>query len=325
MEPLMRHLFSLMMIVGSLAFTEKSFGAETISAAEIQHFEQTYESWAQEIVHNINPNLKFTVISEIQFSERPSQIAAYEEMKLSQHLPGMPEMTDPNYSHPMDSPLFALVARKKIRIIFHTPINPVEQKVIDEVIRAKMKIAGLDSLKIEDQDSSFFKMPKIDRKAASVLITLFAALSLIGSSVLAARQIRRRKSAKKIQPAASKDSKVAAPPVPVHEQILAGNPVIRRSALKKERTEVIARASLNCSKRFSNELLGELDQAQFDLVNQWLLKAKKTVTPADSNYSRFLLAARIKQAQNEKLIESLQTFKGAHPRGSHPSSSEASL
>ena len=247
-------------------------------------------------------------------------------MKLSQHLPGMPEMTDPNYNHPMDSPLFALVARKKIRIIFHTPISPVEQKVIDEVIRAKMKIAGMDMLKIEEQDSSLFKMPKIDRKAASILLSVCAVLALVGSAILAARQIRRRrKILNQVHLTATKDTKSAAPSVPVHEQILAGNPVVRRSALKKERAEVIARASLNCSQRFSNELLGELDQAQFDLVNQWLLKAKKTVTPADSNYSRFLLAARIKQAQNEKLIESLQTFKGTQSKVSNQSSSEASL
>jgi hypothetical protein len=54
--------------------------------------------------------------------------------------------------------------------------------------------------------------------------------------------------------------------------------------------------------RFSNELLGELEQHQFDLVNQWLVQNKRIVTLAESNYARILIAARIQQIGNQKWI-----------------------
>ncbi|NDG84121.1 MAG: hypothetical protein EBX52_03670 [Proteobacteria bacterium] len=55
-------------------------------------------------------------------------------------------------------------------------------------------------------------------------------------------------------------------------------------------------------------MLGELDQDQFDQVNQWILKNKRTVTAEDSNYARILIAAAVQKAETQKFIEKISAL-----------------
>ncbi|MBU6153602.1 MAG: hypothetical protein KGP28_04805, partial [Bdellovibrionales bacterium] len=291
-----------------------SMGADTITAGEIEHFEHTWESWTRNIVNGIHPGLALTVIARMDFSQNPGQLEAYEEMKAANHLPGLPEMNDPNYTRPLDSPLYALIAKKHIRVIFHQTIPAGEKTLIDEVIRAKLKINSTDNFNSEIISVNQ-RPPKEYPKTA---IALLSVLFMVGIGALAwlrsknqpedtaNTKIRSGKSAPLVpveKPA------VAETPIPSTYQILNSEPSIRRLALAREKTDTIAKASLNCSTRFSNQLLGELDQDKFDLVNQWLLKNPRIVTLAESNYARLLLSARIQQVENQKIISAISSLK----------------
>ena len=310
MEPFKRLFLIGVVIAGSAAFTEKSAAADTVSAAEIQHFEQTFENWGREIVANIDPALKFTVIAKISFSQTPEQLQDYEEMKISQHLPGLPEVADPNYSHPLDSPLYALIAKKELKVIFHQNVPARERAVIDEVLRAKMRFSKTDVLAFDSLESNpAVRAPRNAKRAYALLAGTFA-LGL-AFSALRMRQRRARSAA-----GAKSAPRAARPPaVPAHLQILNAEPSARREALRMNRAEVVAKATLNCSPRFANEVLGELEQDQFDQVNQWILKNRKTVTSEDSNYARILIAAAVQKSETRKFIEKISTF---NQRASRP-------
>jgi hypothetical protein len=273
-----------------------------ISASEIQHFEQTYESWASEMIRNINPKLKFTVIAKVEFSQNPEQLETYDDMKAAQHLPGLPEIADPGYTHPMDSPLFALVSKKSLKIIFHSSMNSNEKRVVDEVIRAKMKFNGTDSLAYESMESNPVSDLPNSRKRAMAILSL-----ILGAGILAgALSGRKPKNSKK----AHRITLNSNPPVlPASHRILNAKPAIRRQTLRHERAETIAKASLHCSLRFSNELLGELDQGKFDEVNQWILQNRTHTNKNEAEFARILIAANIQQNQNSKLIDTLNRVK----------------
>jgi len=310
MEPLKRIIFGLLILTGSSAFTEKCLASDTISAAEIEHFEQTWEGWTQDIVHEINPKLKLTVISRIEFSQNPEQIDSYEDMKMVQHLPGLPEVADPLYSRPIESPLYALVARKNIRIIFHNTIPESEKLLIEEVVKAKLKLTATDRFDIGVVEVNSGATPFTRQRAAIALLCLLLATGVLGITQFGHR-IGRSPESKAV--AVTKTELVANPTpelvIPAHYQIMESDPAVRRVALKREKIETIAKASLNCSNRFSNDLLGELEQHQFDLVNQWLIHNKKAITLPESNYARLLIAARIQEASNQKIISVISSLK----------------
>jgi hypothetical protein len=317
MEPLKKIILALLILTGVGSFAEKSFASDTITASEIEHFEQTWESWARDIVNGIHPSLKFTVITRIEFSQNPDQIENYEEMKTVGHLPGLPEVTDPNYTRPLDSPLYALVAKKHIRIIFHESLNNGEKNLIEEVVKAKMKLGSGDNFTTEvipiAQSIDTNQAPK---PAIPLLVGLFM-LSILGLSFFRTRKGNETSKSSNIQASAPPvpTAPVATTPatietlIPAHYQIMNADPAVRRHALGREKSEIIAKASLNCSTRFSNELMGELEQNQFDLVNQWLIQNKRIVTLAESNYARILIAARIQQVGNQKILSAISTLK----------------
>ena len=295
-----------------------AFASDTITAAEIEHFEQTWESWARDIIRGINPNLKFTVITRIEFSQNPEQIETYEDMKTIGHLPGLPEVNDPNYTRPLDSPLYALIAKKHIRIIFHENLANSEKLLVEEVVKAKMKLGSVDNFTTEIIPIAQKADTNQNPKPAIGLLSGLLALSVLGLFYLGTRRTRvaeKSEIATHSKTSARTVVEVAPAPrtqetsIPAHYQIMNAEPSVRRHALSREKVEIIAKASLNCSNRFANELLGELEQPQFDLVNQWLIQNKRIVTLAESNYARILLSARIQQVGNQKILSAISSMK----------------
>jgi hypothetical protein len=249
------------------------------------------------------------VISRIEFSQNPEQIDSYEDMKMAQHLPGLPEVADPLYSRPIESPLYALVARKNIRIIFHSVIPESEKILIEEVVKAKLKLTATDRFVMGVVEINSAAIPFTRQRAAVALLCLLLAAGILGITQFG-HHFSRSPEPNTVSPSKLEIPKDPTPElvIPAHYQIMDSDSGVRRVALKREKIETIAKASLNCSTRFTNDLLGELEQDQFDLVNQWLIQNKKTITLPESNYARLLIAARIQQASNQKIISVISSF-----------------
>jgi hypothetical protein len=116
--------------------------------------------------------------------------------------------------------------------------------------------------------------------------------------------------------ASANDAGLSAPPannptLSASHQIQMASPEILRKVLLNEKAELIARASLNATKKFSNRILGECEQSKFDLVIQWINANHKNISHQDSNYARLLLAARIQQVQNAAVLNSIDAFNKA--------------
>ncbi len=315
MELLKKISVSMLVILGCANTPGTSFASDTITAAEIEHFEHTWESWTRDIVKEIHPGLKLTVIARMEFSQSPEQLETYEEMKTIGHLPGLPEVNDPNYTRPLDSPLYALIARKHIRVILHEAIPAAEKALIEEVIRAKMKILSGDQFSTEIIPVAEKTGPQRNPSSAVILLALLG----LGVAMIVRRRVRPEtipsppsapaKITPTEAPAPASPTPAAKSPIPANHQIMTSDPSARRLALSREKIDVLAKASLNCSTRFTNQILGGLDQARFDLVNQWLLQNQRIVTLAESNYARLLLSARIQQIENQKLISAISSLK----------------
>jgi hypothetical protein len=325
MEPLLN---IKVLLIGVLLMVSTNTSAHAagdfVSAADAQHFEQTYEDWAKSILKGINPKLNFTVLSEIEFSRNPERLQEYEDMKAANHLPGLPEMADPNYSNPLESPLFSLVAKKDFKIIIRSSISPTEMNLVREVLNSKLKITSADSLRFEnlDEDSAPAHTHNPFHTSKTTLFTLLAGLVLVGSAIFSARHKLRFKIEQKnnlihaLPTVSANDAGLAAPPahnpmLSASHQIQMASPEVLRKVLLNEKAELIARASLNATKKFSNRILGECEQSKFDLVIQWINANHKNISHQDSNYARLLLAARIQQVQNAAVLNSIDAFNRA--------------
>ena len=304
---------------------------DLVSASDAQHFEQTYEDWAKSVLKNLDPKLDFTVLSRVEFSRNPEYIQDYEDMKAANHLPGLPDLTDPNYSNPLDSPLYALVAKKNFKVIFQNSLSSTEAELVREVLTAKLRLGSDDGLNFEYLNkvvASKTEVPKLNF-SLSALFTLFSGIAL----VLGAFFSLRRKSTKFAEKFTTRSVKsvttnaslsvdplaltnkparpVMTPPEAAAHSIQIAATQVLKKALLNEKAELIAKASLHASKNFSNRILGECEQDKFDLTVQWITAHHKEVTLQESNYARLLLSARIQQVQNERVLDSIEAFNKA--------------
>jgi hypothetical protein len=315
METLYRKIMFIWMVTLSLTLAGTA-RADLISAAEIQHFEQTFEDWTAKIIRNVQPKAEFTVVARVELSAHPERLNAYEEAKAAHHLPGLPEVSDPNYSNPLDSPLLPLLEKKNIKVYFRTVLNRDQERIIREVVQAKMKISSADSLMFETTSLSSPK-PIPSRNRIYGVLTLCAGMILIA---LAMSGSKGRKSLSSIMATAAQSvskasragathtSSVAPIGISPSLQISNANASALREALAQEKVEVIAKASMHATRRFSAQVLGEMDQPKFDLVNQWIERNKSQVSTGDAAYARLILAARLQQINNQNLLKSIEGY-----------------
>jgi hypothetical protein len=311
METLYRKIVFTWILALITGFPASSGAEEAISAAEIQHFEQTYEELTGKIIRSIQPKIEFTVLARVELSAHPEKLAAYEESKATHHLPGLPEVTDPNYSHPFESPLLPLLEKKSIKVYFRSALSKDQDRVIREVVQAKLKLTATDSLVFEStgasiSGSSSSAPARASRKIA--LAGLAVGIALIGLALFGKNVSFRGALSRKRSAARESQAAVAPTAIPSTTQIVNANTSTLREALAQERVDIIAKASMNATRRFSHRILGEMDQEKFDLVNQWIERNKGLVANVDSAYARLMLAARIQQLQNNNLLKSIEGF-----------------
>lgn len=309
METLYRNLLLISALSLSLTLPGRCLADEVISAAEVQHFEQTYEDWAGKIIKSIHPKIEFTIIARVELSANPEKLSAYEEAKVAQHLPGLPEVSDPSYSNPLESPLLPLLEKRILKVYLRSAVNAEQERVIREVIQAKMKLSSNDILQFEHSLAGVTaKTPNKSGKTAP-LLALIAGMALIASAVIGKKGMKRISSG--IRFGERTPVEAGGPPSPALSpsiQISNAQPAALREALAQERVDVIAKASMNATRRFSHQILGEMDQPKFDLVNQWIERNKGAVTTQDSTYARLILSARLQQITNQHLLKSIEGF-----------------
>jgi hypothetical protein len=170
----------------------------SVDAGDVQHFEQTYEEWVQSLAASIAPNIPTTVLVDLEYSNNPEDLQNYEELKAANHLPGLPDITDPHFTYPSESPLYSLIAKQRVKLIFESELNANQQKVLEEVLNNKLKLnkdRG-DSVNIEHINtvsapvqankpaakSVDFSKIKLSKKQSVALIGL-ALLGILGLTV----------------------------------------------------------------------------------------------------------------------------------------------
>ncbi len=309
METLYRYLMFLMVLTAGTLQAEYAGASDLYSASDVQHFEQAYEDWTAQLVRGLDSKLKFTVITQVQFSQNPEKLEAFEDARASNHLPGLPDVADPIYSNPTDSPLYTLAEKKIIKIYFQSPISANEERVIREIINVKLKLSNNDSLQIENTDAptpSTKGTPFSKRRALATASFLLGALLLCGALFKQKFNLKKINLFKKAAP--KKELPITALAITPATQIMNAKGATLREAVANEKVEVIAKASLNATREFSNQVLGEMSQEKFDLVNQWIERNKKKVSAKDSNYSRLLLAARLQQINNRLVLKSIESY-----------------
>jgi hypothetical protein len=310
METLYRKLMILTLLATGGASFSTAFASDLITESETQRFEQSYEEWATNLVKSISPKLQFTVLTQIELSQNPEKLQSFEDLRAMNHLPGLPDVADPSYSSPFDSPLYSLVEKKNIKIFAQGEVSPNEERVMREILSSKMRLGSGDTLKFETVRAGV--SPSHSRKQKN---RAGAVAALAGILLLAGAFFYKRKPAF-IATAQSVAKTITPPPAPVRaefsatasRQIMSANDTALRAALNQERVDIIAKASMNASRRFSEKIMGELPQDKFDQVNQWRLRNQRRINIEDSNYARLLFSARIQQVQNEIVLKSIESY-----------------
>ncbi len=317
MKSINKFIAVTLLLSGSTLFSQNALASPSITPMEAQRFEQSYEDWMKKIITNLNSNLKFTPLAQIEFSENPQKWADYEDEQTLNHLPGLPDVQDPSYSNPFESALSSLVAKRNLRVILYSNnVSDKERNVIREVLAAKMKLTNQDQLNFE------FVYANGDHKEESSAIAFAKkhyrslAISMIASSLLllgaALYSIARKKGWKGINTSESiavknaLNTPQAAPDM--MSPIKNANIATLRKVLEAETAEIIAKATLHGTRRFSNYVLGECEQEKLDKVLNWIRVNKWRVKPHEAQYARLLLIGRIHQVQNEVMIQSIGQF-----------------
>jgi hypothetical protein len=116
------------------------FSSVTVDPNELQQFEASYENWVQNVVQNVLPNPKATVLVEFNYSQDADRLQTYSELRSTSHLPGLPNVFDPNPTHPAESAIFALVESKKIKLIYDQALSAGQEKLLSEIVSAKLRL-----------------------------------------------------------------------------------------------------------------------------------------------------------------------------------------
>lgn len=156
-----------------------------VDIAEVQQFEQSYETWLRQIIYSTTLQTADSLLVKIDYSNDPEKIQTYEEAKSELHLPGLPNVVDPHFSYPAESPLYSLINQQNIKILFSNSIPSEKQKLLREVIQAKTKLnlANGDQLQIETADSNSnikFEWPWLSSSKVLSLAGLLMAMSGLG-------------------------------------------------------------------------------------------------------------------------------------------------
>ena len=170
----------------------------TVDAGDIQRFEQNYEQWVQSLAQSIVPNIPTTVLVDIEYSNNPDDLQNYEELKAANHLPGLPDVIDPNFTYPGESPISALVSKQRIKLIFESPLNANQQKLLKEVLNNKLKLnldrgdaltlEQVNTLPTQTSNTAATTLPKIKlthrQSMALAILALMAMIALTGGAVI---------------------------------------------------------------------------------------------------------------------------------------------
>ncbi len=145
-----------------------------VSQNEVQKFEQSYETWVQTLTQTVAPSVPVTVLVELEYSSSQEKLENYEEALESNHLPGLPDVIDPHYRHPSESPLYALVTQQKIKIILEGTLNQTQKKILNEILTNKLKIKSArgDRLTLQEINTSFLNSLLQTRKRQAAVIAL---------------------------------------------------------------------------------------------------------------------------------------------------------
>lgn len=161
----------------------------SIDPNDLQQFEQSYENWVQGLVQNVVPSQKPTVLIEMSYTQSPERLQTYSELRVTSHLPGLPEVMDPHITHPSESPLSALVEARRIKVIFERPLTHAQEKILAEVLNNKLKINANAGDRIV---MSTIEAPSAPEQSNRLKDTKLALNIVIGCLVLAALLARSR-------------------------------------------------------------------------------------------------------------------------------------
>ena len=121
-------------------FSFNRAAAQDLDKSDVQQFEQGYESWVQNTVQKIIQKNPVTVLIELNYTKNPDALQSYEERRAANHLPGLPEMSDPHFNTPQESPISELISSQSIKLIFEQELTTDQMRVINEVLAVKLKL-----------------------------------------------------------------------------------------------------------------------------------------------------------------------------------------
>jgi hypothetical protein len=314
-------LIKLMVMIGSVAGISAAHanpGSANLPETDVQQYEQTYEDWVQTLVQNVAPKNPATVLLKFEYGNNPDQLQTYEELKASNHLPGLPDVSDPHATRPYENAVSALVTKQKIKIIFEKSIPATKTRLLNEILTSKLHLntARGDGIEFEQLSATETKTASstnsFNRKNAMMLlaaaIAVLAALS-VRKNAKTKTKTEINEAPKATPPAMTALTLNAAAPAPRVQSInliLQASPKVMHQVIRSEKAENLARAFLNIPTAVSGALLNICTPEQRkEILTMWNIQ---TVSAEQSRFSQLLIAARIHRENEKQAIPQIALF-----------------
>lgn len=295
----------------------------SIDASDVQHFEQTYEEWVQSLAQSVVPNIPTTVLVEIEYSNNPVDVQTYEELQAANHLPGLPDISDPHFTYPTESPLYALVAKQKVKLIFENALSVSQQKILEEVLNSKLKLnhdrgdsIAIDQIEVSPPATTHTAAkPKVSPQAnfhlnrnQSLALVAFALAALSALVFVRKRRNQNQSTAfdeplysVKTENAVSErllrrnprlHARTATILNPV-KLVLKANPMILVSVVRNEKIQTLGKATLYAPEVFTNLIFNVCTHDQRSQIRAVWAAEKNKTTIEQSQFAQTVLAARV--------------------------------
>jgi hypothetical protein len=120
-----------------------------VTPGEIIAVENSIERWVRDLVAPFVDSKDYSVYVDVSIQSDPVKLRAYRKQQEERNLPGLVPGADES-QQARENPLFSLVDKKKIILVFLKPIAEAQVKLISEILRAKRLIVDArgDSLTI---------------------------------------------------------------------------------------------------------------------------------------------------------------------------------
>jgi hypothetical protein len=276
---------------------------------DVQRFEQSYEAWVQNIVHHVLPKSNVSILTEFNYTNNPEIIQNYEERRAVDHLPGLPDVSDSNISHPTDNPIYDLITQQNIKVIFEEQPSEDQIRILKEILAVKLNLdtSHGDQVSFDNlhRGNGYFNKALVSFSKNTKMNLLMILLAAMGVAIVLAR---KNKKDSKLKAMGEKEVDSLYLKVNPISAILKSDPKFLISMIRNQELDFMVQVMAHAPVSFNQVMLQVFEENEKKALFDAFQAQRLGVSVTQSKYAQLVLAAKIHDELKLQAIQQVDEF-----------------